>query len=187
MLFCKIFRVYELRIQPRGETSKGSGSKARALKQGLQKNKAKAGVFPSSDQALRPVCIVIVENLAKICKNDSRAQMGQKPKAGSIASFCHTRARPGSTLISSSLAGARQTWAHSTSNSAEPFVTRIWLQQKSHKSWQRGSPKGLFIGFRKPTNFKRLFVKLAKKCLDWISVQTVGNFLQPCGPFRELK
>ena len=93
----------------RGETSKGSGSKARALKQGLQKNKAKAGFFPSSDQALRPVCIVIVENLAKICKNDSRAQIGQKPKAGSIASFCHTRARPGSTLISSSLAGARQT------------------------------------------------------------------------------
>ena len=45
MLFCKIFRVYELRIQPRGETSEGSGSKARALKQGLQKNKAKAGFF----------------------------------------------------------------------------------------------------------------------------------------------
>ena len=122
MLFCKIFRVYELRIQPRGETSKGSGSKARALKQGLQKNKAKAGFFPSSDQALRPVCIVIVENLAKICKNDSRAQMGQKPKAGSIASFCHTRARPGSTLISSSLAGARQTWARSI----QPNL--LWLE-----------------------------------------------------------
>ena len=89
--------------------------------------------------------------------------MGQKPEAGSIASFCHTRARPGSTLISSSLAGARQTWAHSTSNSAEPFVTRIWLQQKKPQKLTTRLAEGTFHRFSKADQFQKTLRQISEK------------------------